>query len=46
MKIWFLLIMKLFIAILCVTSAAHADEAAKTKARQNFKQGVELFDQR
>lgn len=46
MKIWFTLVVNLFIVILCTTVVARADESAKTKARQHFKQGVELFDQR
>lgn len=46
MKPWFALIISLLIAALCVTGLARADETAKTKARQHFKQGVELFDQR
>ena len=46
MKIWLSLLISLFIAIMCITGTAHADETAKTKARQHFRQGVELFDQR
>lgn len=46
MKTLYALVIHLLIAALCVTGLARADETAKTKARQHFKQGVELFDQR
>ena len=46
MKTWFALVINLLIAVLCITGVARADETAKTKARQRFKQGVEQFDQR
>jgi hypothetical protein len=46
MKSWPALAVLSILAATCVTGAARADEAAKTKARQHFKQGVELFDQR
>ncbi len=46
MKNLYALVIHLLIAALCVTGLARADETQKTKARQHFKQGVELFDQR
>ena len=46
MKTWFALVINLLIAVLFITGVARADETAKTKARQHFKQGVEQFDQR
>ena len=36
----------LTVVTLCLSSLAHADESGKLKARQHFKAGVELFDQR
>lgn len=44
MKCYPALAVALMLTALCVT--ASADDSAKTKARQHFKQGVEYFDER
>jgi hypothetical protein len=46
MKTWLAFVINLIIAATCITGVARADETAKIQARQHFKQGVELFDQR
>lgn len=46
MKHWFPLTLLLTCGALGLASAAHADDSARTKAREHFKQGAQLFDER